>query len=39
MRIIFHDFGIRADGLIAITLYLLASLVTVLAAVFLLAIQ
>jgi fumarate reductase subunit D len=38
MRIIFHDFGIRADGLIAITLYLWASLVTVFAAVFLLAI-
>lgn len=39
MRIIFHDFGIRADGVIASTLYLLASLATALAAFFLWAIQ
>jgi fumarate reductase subunit D len=32
MRVIFHDFGVRADGIIASTLYLLATVATVLAA-------
>lgn len=36
MRVLFHDFGIRADGLIATTLYLLATLGSVLATVLLL---
>jgi len=36
MRVVFHDFGVRADGLIASVLYLLAAAGSVLAAVFLL---
>jgi fumarate reductase subunit D len=32
MRVISHDFGVRADGVIASILYLLATLGTVLAA-------
>jgi fumarate reductase subunit D len=32
MRVIFHDFGVRADSIIASTLYLLATVATVLAA-------
>jgi fumarate reductase subunit D len=36
LRVVFHDFGIRADGLIATVLYLLAALGTVLAAALLL---
>jgi fumarate reductase subunit D len=35
MRVIFHDFGVRADSIIASTLYLLATLATVLAAAYL----
>jgi len=35
MRVIFHDFGVRADSIIASTLYLLATVATVLAAVYL----
>lgn len=35
MRVIFHDFGVRADGPIAKVLYLLAGVGTVLAAVYL----
>jgi fumarate reductase subunit D len=35
MRVIFHDFGVRADRIIASTLYLLATVATVLAAVYL----
>jgi len=36
LRVVFHDFGIRADGLIAAILYLLAGLASVLAAALLL---
>jgi len=36
LRVVFHDFGIRADGLIATVLYLLAAVGTVLAAALLL---
>jgi fumarate reductase subunit D len=32
MRVLFHDFGVRADRVIATTLYLLATVGTVLAA-------
>jgi len=35
LRVLVHDFGIRADGIAASVLYLLAALGTVLAAVFL----
>jgi len=35
MRVIFHDFGVRADSVIASILYLLATLGTVLAALYL----
>jgi fumarate reductase subunit D len=35
MRVIFHDFGVRADSFIATALYLLATLGTVLAAAYL----
>ena len=35
MRVIFHDFGVRADSVIATILYLLATLGTVLAAMYL----
>ena len=36
MRVVFHDFGVRADGLIATVLYLLAALASVLTAALLL---
>ena len=36
MRVVFHDFGVRADGATATVLYLLASAGTALTAVFLL---
>jgi fumarate reductase subunit D len=36
MRVLFHDFGVRADGVIATLLYLLAALASVLAAALLL---
>jgi len=36
LRVVFHDFGIRADGPIAVILYLLASAASVLAAALLL---
>jgi len=39
MRVLFHDFGVRADGTIATALYLLATAGSVLAAVFLLMIR
>ena len=35
IRVIFHDFGVRADSVIATILYLLATVGTVLAAVYL----
>ena len=35
MRVIFHDFGVRADSAIATILYLLATVATVLAAFYL----
>jgi len=36
LRVVFHDFGIRADGLIATALYLLAALASVFTAALLL---
>jgi len=39
MRVLLHDFGLRADGPAALVLYLLASLGTVAAAVFLVGIH
>jgi len=36
LRVVFHDFGVRADGVIATTLYLLAALASVLTAALLL---
>jgi fumarate reductase subunit D len=36
LRVVFHDFGVRADGAIATVLYLLAAAGSVLTAVFLL---
>jgi len=36
LRVVFHDFGVRADGLIATILYLLAALGSVLTAALLL---
>jgi fumarate reductase subunit D len=36
-RVVFHDFGMRADGVIATVLYLLATVATVLAAIILVA--
>lgn len=39
MRVLFHDFGVRADGAVATALYLLATAGSVLTAVFLLMIR
>ena len=38
MRVLFHDFGVRADKLVANTVYLMATAASVLAAVLLLSI-